>query len=121
MTTHKKLTGTVIVVVTIAVMFGLHITFLVETTEANHSSSTCADKLHRVYGTSIANYYDIFSQAVLVTANCATCAGESPSPHARYWFYDRERITQWYEHKYLIGLFWSDCHTHTIDIDTYYS
>lgn len=122
MNNNQKLTGIVLLVVAMAVMFGLHTTFLlVETAEATHSSYSCKYKLHRVYGMSIANQYNIFGTATIDLANCATCTDESPSPHVRLWYYDRETITKWYEHKYLIGLFWTDCHKHIITTDTWYS
>lgn len=122
MNNNQKWTGIVLIVVTMAAMFGLHTTFLVETAHADHSSSSCAHKLHRVYGTGINNQYGIDSGIrTIVKTNCATCPNESPSWHTRMWYYDLETIKFWYEHKYLIGLFWSNCHTHIYESKTWYA
>ena len=114
MNNNQKLTGIVLFVVTIVFMFGLHITFLlVETAQANHSSSTCSVKLHRVYGTSITKQLGVLMGHVTVVANCSDCAGSTPKKHRVDFFYDKEIVKMWYEHKHLIGLSWSDCHVHT--------
>lgn len=112
MTINKKLTGTVLIVVTMAVMFGLQITFPSQTAEATHSSSLCTYKLHRSYGMSVTKQIGVSSGHVTVVTNCSDCAGSSPTSHRVEILYDKETVKIWYEHKYLIGLSWSDCHVH---------
>ena len=117
MNNYQKLTRVAFIVVTMAVMFGLHITFPVETAEADHYNKFCEVKLHRVYGTGITSDYGVDSgRSDRVYTNCADCsfAGLSPKWHTRKILYDKETIKKWYEHKYLIGLSWSNCHVHTI-------
>ena len=122
MNNNQKLTGIVFTVVTMAVVFGLHITFPVETAEATHALKSCAVKLHRVYGTSIYNDYGIdggYTDTEIT--NCWSCAGlVSAKEHVRHWYFDREAIRKWYEHKHVVGLFWSDCHVHRDDSFRWY-
>ena len=122
MNNNQKLTGIVFTVVTMAVMFGLHTTFLlVETAEATHSSYSCKYKSHRVYGMSINNQYGLDSgKRDRKKTHCQHCSHADPTWHTRKRLYDQETITRWYEHKYLWQISWSNCHTHVSVTKTYY-
>lgn len=113
MNNNQKLTGTVLIVVMMAVMFGLHTTFLlVETAEATHSHWTCRLKRHDDYLTIYYSRTRYLTNYRTVSTTCSACSGSSPSSHQQQQAVTDYMKDVYWRHKYpLIGS-WSFCHLH---------
>ena len=113
MNNYQKLTATVLIVATIALMFGLHSMIHLDTAEATHSHWTCIFKRHDDYLTLLYSRTRYLSNYRTVITTCSACSGSSsPSSHQQ-----QEAVTEYmkdvyWRHKYpLIGS-WSFCHIH---------
>ena len=116
---NQKLTATVLIVTTIALMFGLHLMIQLETAEATDSSWTCSLKDHRVSSRVPYTATGYTSNYQTVSTTCSACSGSSPSSHQQWQAirFDMERV-HW-EHKWkIVGTTWSYCHFHTVVVST---
>ena len=120
---NQKLTATVLIIVTIAIMFGLHPTFQAETAEAHVPwglTCTIMASHHRLLTPRYFTNTIYTGHRRTVNTNCVACSGDPPSTHTQEQVKSEHRSRTTTQHRFDSTWLWFYCHEHEAVLSTTY-